>query len=303
MTWLEGNARDKRPAGARLRELLDRKEILRVPGAHNAFAGMIAKQAGFDALYISGGAVTASLGLPDLGIMTLDEMCGVVRSVSRTTDLPLIVDGDTGYGGTLNAMRVVQEMELAGAGAIHIEDQMLPKKCGHLNDKRLVDPEEAATKIAAAKKASSDLVIIARTDAAGVEGLDAAIKRSNLYREAGADVSFPDGLPSAEDHVEYAKKVPGLKMANMTEYGRTPFFTGQEFEDMGFDIVIWPATSMRAAAKLFQDLYGHMKEHDGTEGFMDKVMSRGEQYDTLAYYDYESLDQSVARTVLPEYGK
>ncbi len=303
MTWLEGNARDKRPAGARLRELLDRKEILRVPGAHNAFAGMIAKQAGFDALYISGGAVTASLGLPDLGIMTLDEMCGVVRSVSRTTDLPLIVDGDTGYGGTLNAMRVVQEMELAGAGAIHIEDQMLPKKCGHLNDKRLVDPEEAATKIAAAKKASSDLVIIARTDAAGVEGLDAAIKRSNLYREAGADVSFPDGLPSAEDHVEYAKKVPGLKMANMTEYGRTPFFTGQEFEDMGFDIVIWPATSMRAAAKLFQDLYGHMKEHDGTEGFMDKVMSRGEQYDTLAYYDYEALDQSVARTVLPEYGK
>ena len=303
MTWLEGNARDKRPAGARLRELLDRKEILRVPGAHNAFAGMIAKQAGFDALYISGGAVTASLGLPDLGIMTLDEMCGVVRSVSRTTDLPLIVDGDTGYGGTLNAMRVVQEMELAGAGAIHIEDQMLPKKCGHLNDKRLVDPEEAATKIAAAKKASSDLVIIARTDAAGVEGLDAAIKRANLYREAGADVTFPDGLPSAEDHVEYAKKVPGLKMANMTEYGRTPFFTGQEFEDMGFDIVIWPATSMRAAAKLFQDLYGHMKEHDGTEGFMDKVMSRGEQYDPLAYYDYEALDQSVARTVLPEYGK
>jgi methylisocitrate lyase len=252
MTWLEGNGRDKRPAGERLRELLDRDEILRVPGAHNAFAGMIAKQAGFETLYISGGAVTASLGLPDLGIMTLDEMCNVVRSVSRTTDLPLIVDGDTGYGGVLNAMRVVKELELSGAG---------------------------------------------------VEGLDAAIKRANLYREAGADVTFPDGLPSAEDHIEFAKKVPGKKMANMTEYGRTPFFTGQQFQDMGFDIVIWPATSIRAAAKLFQDLYGHMRDHDGTEGFMDKVMSRAEQYDTLAYYDYEALDASVARTVVPEYGK
>ncbi|HBT41052.1 MAG TPA: methylisocitrate lyase, partial [Rhodospirillaceae bacterium] len=165
MTWLEGNGRDKRPAGERLRELLDRDEILRVPGAHNAFAGMIAKQAGFETLYISGGAVTASLGLPDLGIMTLDEMCNVVRSVSRTTDLPLIVDGDTGYGGVLNAMRVVKELELSGAGAVHIEDQLLPKKCGHLNDKRLVEPQEAAAKIAAAKAASSHLVIIARTDA------------------------------------------------------------------------------------------------------------------------------------------
>ena len=303
MTWLEGNARDKRPAGDRLRDLLARGEILRVPGAHNAFAGQIARQTGFEALYISGGAVTASMGLPDLGILTLEELCGVVRSVSRTTDLPLIVDGDTGYGGVLNAMRVVKELEMAGAGAVHIEDQMLPKKCGHLNDKRLVEPEEAAMKIAAAKKASSHLVVIARTDAAGVEGLEGAIKRANLYREAGADVTFPDGLPSAEAHVEFAKKVPGLKMANMTEYGRTPFFTGKQFQDMGFNIVIWPATSMRAAAKLFRDLYTHIREHDGTEGFMDRVMSRADQYDTLGYYDYEALDASVAKSVVPEYGK
>ncbi|PIW27373.1 MAG: methylisocitrate lyase [Rhodospirillales bacterium CG15_BIG_FIL_POST_REV_8_21_14_020_66_15] len=303
MTWLEGNGREKRPTGERLRDLLDRGEILRVPGAHNAFAGMIAKQAGFETLYISGGAVTASLGLPDLGIMTLEELCGVVRSVSRTTDLPLIVDGDTGYGGVLNAMRVVKELETAGAGAVHIEDQLLPKKCGHLNDKRLVEPEEAAAKIAAAKAASSHLIIIARTDAAGVEGLEGAIKRANLYREAGADVTFPDGLPSAEAHIEFAQKVPGIKMANMTEFGRTPFFTGRQFQDMGFNIVIWPATSMRAAARLFQDLYAHIREHDGTEGFMDRVMSRADQYDTLAYYDYEALDASVARSVVPEYGK
>ncbi len=303
MTWLDGNGRNAARLGDRLREKLAGDEIVRAPGTHNALAAMIAKEAGFETLYISGGAVTASLGLPDLGVISMEELCATVRTVSRTTDLPLIVDGDTGYGGVLNAMRLVKELELAGAAAVHIEDQLLPKKCGHLNDKRLVEPEEAAQKIAAAKQASADLVIIARTDAAGVEGLDAAIERANLYHEAGADVSFPDGLPSKEDHVEFAKRVPGWKMANMTEYGRTPFFTGREFQDMGFDIVIWPATSMRAAAVVFKDLYGHIRDQDGTEGFMDRVMSRAEQYDTLRYYDYEALDANVARTVMPEVGK
>ena len=152
MTWLEGNERDKRPAGERLRELIERPEILGVPGAHNGLAGMLAKEAGFEALYISGGAVTATLGLPDLGILTLEELCFITRMVSRSPDLPLIVDGDTGYGEVLNVMRVVKELEHAGAGAVHIEDQVLPKKCGHLNDKRLITPEDAAAKIGAMAK-------------------------------------------------------------------------------------------------------------------------------------------------------
>jgi len=303
MTWLEGTGRNPKTPGDRLRDQLNAGGIVRVPGAHNAFAAICAKEAGFETLYISGGAVTASLGLPDLGVMSLDELCGVVRTVSRATDLPLIVDGDTGYGGVLNAMRVVKELEMAGAAAVHIEDQLLPKKCGHLNDKRLVEPEEAAAKIAAAKKAASSLVVIARTDAAGVEGLEGAIARGNLYKHAGADVIFADGLPSQEDHIEFANRVPGPKMANMTEYGRTPFFTGAEFEEMGFQIVIWPATSIRAAAKVFQDLYAHIRDEDGTEGFMDRVLTRAEQYDLMGYYDYEALDASVARTVLPEAGK
>ena len=141
MTWLEGNGGAAKPAGERLRELIDRPGILGVPGAHNGLAGMLAKEAGFEALYISGGAVTATLGLPDLGVLTLDELCFVTRMVSRSTDLPLIVDGDTGYGEVLNAMRTVKELERAGAAAVHIEDQVLPKKCGHLNDKRLNTPE------------------------------------------------------------------------------------------------------------------------------------------------------------------
>ncbi|MDA0306813.1 MAG: methylisocitrate lyase [Proteobacteria bacterium] len=300
MTWLEGNTRDTRSAGERLQELIDRPEILGVPGTHNGLAGMLAKDAGFEALYISGGAVTASMGLPDIGIMTLEELCFVTRMVSRSTDLPLIVDADTGYGEVLNAMRTVRELERAGAGAVHIEDQILPKKCGHLNDKRLNTPEDAAAKISAAVKARSHLRIIARTDAAAVEGLDGAISRANLYHEAGADIVFPDALLSEEDFRKFAASVPGPKMANMTEFGRTPYFTAKQFEDFGYDIVIWPATSMRVAAHAMTELYAHIRENGGCEALLGKMTTRAELYETIDYYDYEALDAGIAKTVVPE---
>jgi methylisocitrate lyase len=300
MTWLEGNGADLEPAGIRLKKLIERPGILGVPGAHNGLAGMLAKEAGFEALYISGGAVTATMGLPDLGVMTLEELCFVTRMVSRSTDLPLIVDGDTGYGEALNAMRVVKELERAGAGAVHIEDQVLPKKCGHLNDKRLITPEDAAAKIGAAVKARSHLRIIARTDAAAVEGLEGAISRARLYVEAGADVVFPDALASEEDFRTFAGAVTGPKMANMTEFGRTPYFTDKQYQDMGYDIVIWPATSMRVAAAAFIELYAHIRDNGGAEGLIKKMPSRAEIYDTIKYYDYEALDQTIARSVVPE---
>ena len=300
MTWLEGNGADLEPAGIRLKKLIERPGILGVPGAHNGLAGMLAKEAGFEALYISGGAVTATMGLPDLGVMTLEELCFVTRMVSRSTDLPLIVDGDTGYGEALNAMRVVKELERAGAGAVHIEDQVLPKKCGHLNDKRLITPEDAAAKIGAAVKARSHLRIIARTDAAAVEGLEGAISRAKLYVEAGADVVFPDALASEEDFRTFADAVPGPKMANMTEFGRTPYFTDKQYQDMGYDIVIWPATSMRVAAAAFIELYAHIRDNGGAEGLIKKMPSRAEIYDTIKYYDYEALDQTIARSVVPD---
>ncbi len=300
MTWLEGNGGDGRPAGERLQELIARPEILGVPGAHNGLAGMLAKEAGFEALYISGGAVTATLGLPDLGVLTLEELCFVTRMVSRSTDLPLIVDGDTGYGEVLNVMRTVKELERAGAGAVHIEDQVLTKKCGHLNDKRLIAPEDAAAKVGAAKRASSHLRIIARTDAAAVEGLKGAIKRANLYKDAGADIVFPDALPSEDDFRTFADSVPGPKMANMTEFGLTPYFTARQFQDMGYDIVIWPATSMRVAAGAMAELYAHIKEHGGAEGLIDKMPTRAELYETIGYYDYEALDEGIAKSVVPK---
>ena len=300
MTWLEGNGRDTPPAGERLQALIDRPEILGVPGAHNGLAGMLAKEAGFEALYISGGAVTATLGLPDLGVMTIEELCFITRQVSRSTDLPLIVDGDTGYGEVLNVMRTVKELEHAGAGAVHIEDQVVAKKCGHLNDKRLIPPQDAAAKISAAVKGRSHLRIIARTDAAAVEGLEGAIARANLYKEAGADVVFPDALPSEVDFRTFADSVPGPKMANMTEFGRTPYFTAEQFQDMGYDIVIWPATSMRVAAGAMQELYAHIRDHGGAEALIDKMPSRAELYETIGYYDYEALDEGIAKSVVPE---
>lgn len=300
MTWLEGNGRDTAPAGERLQALIDRPEILGVPGAHNGLAGMLAKEAGFEALYISGGAVTATLGLPDLGVMTIEELCFITRQVSRSTDLPLIVDGDTGYGEVLNVMRTVKELEHVGAGAVHIEDQVVAKKCGHLNDKRLISPEDAAAKISAAVKGRSHLRIIARTDAAAVEGLEGAIARANLYKEAGADVVFPDALPSEVDFRTFADSVPGPKMANMTEFGRTPYFTAEQFQDMGYDIVIWPATSMRVAAGAMQELYAHIRDHGGAEALIDKMPSRAELYETIGYYDYEALDEGIAKSVVPE---
>ena len=200
---------------------MERPEILRVPGAHNPLAGLLAKRAGFQALYVSGGALTASLALPDLGVMTLEELCFFVRAIFRATGLPLIVDGDTGYGEVINVMRTVRELEAAGAAAVQIEDQMLPKKCGHLSDKRLIPPGDMAAKVQAARRARSHLRIIARTDAAA-DGLDGAIARGRLYLDAGADIVFPEALASEDDFRAFVRGVDAPLLANMTEFGRTP---------------------------------------------------------------------------------
>ena len=192
MNWLNhDSSTDSEPPGERLAGLWRGPGILEVPGAHNALAGLLAKRAGFRALYLSGAALSASLGLADLGILGLDELCLFTRMISRATGLPLIVDGDTGFGGVLNVMRTVREIEDAGAAALQIEDQQLPKKCGHLSDKRLIPPAEMAAKIAAAVRARRHLRIVARTDAAAVEGLEGALARARLYREAGADATLP----------------------------------------------------------------------------------------------------------------
>src|SRR6201994_2893649 len=192
MTYLVAADLPSESAGRRFRTLLKQPGILRLPGAHNGHAALQAKAAGFEALYLSGAAMSASMGLPDLGVITVDDVCFFVRQVARASALPVLVDGDTGYGEALNVMHMVRSFEDAGAGAVHIEDQLLPKKCGHLNDKKLADPHDMAAKIAGAARARRHLYLIARTDAAASEGMDGAVARANAYLAAGADAIFPE---------------------------------------------------------------------------------------------------------------
>jgi methylisocitrate lyase len=288
------------PAGQRLRKLLARPGILPMPGAHNGLAALQARDAGFDACYLSGAAMSASMGLPDLGIITVDEACFFVRQVARA-GLPVLVDGDTGYGEALNVMHTVRCFEEAGAAAVHIEDQLLPKKCGHLNDKRLAHPQEMAAKVAAAVKARRHLYIVARTDAAASEGIDGAVARAKLYLAAGADAIFPDALTSAEMFRAFAHALPGVKLlANMTEFGRTPFFTAAEFQAMGYAMVIWPVSAMRVALKAQEKLYGALRRDGGAQSQLDAMQTRAELYRLIDYSGYEALDQSIVASITPQ---
>src|SRR5579871_311705 len=251
------------PAGLRFRRLLDRPGILQIPGTHNGMAALQAKAAGFEAAYLSGAAMTASMGLPDLGVITMEDVAFFIRQVTRASGLPVLVDGDTGYGEALNVMHMVRSFEDAGAAAVHIEDQLLPKKCGHLNDKKLADPQDMAAKVAAAARARRDLFVIARTDAAASEGMDGAVARAKLYLQAGADAIFPEALTTAEMFREFARRVDAPLLANMTELGRTPYFTAAEFEAMGYRMVIWPVSALRMAAKAHEQLYATIRREDG----------------------------------------
>ncbi|APT58645.1 methylisocitrate lyase [Roseomonas gilardii] len=301
MTYLTARDLPDRPAGERFRALLDGPGILQLPGAHNGQAALQARAAGFEGLYLSGAAMTASMGLPDLGIITVDEVCFFIRQIARASGLPLLVDGDTGYGEALNVMHMVRAFEEAGAGAVHIEDQLLPKKCGHLNDKKLADAHDMAAKVAAAAHARRNLVLVARTDAAASEGIDGAVARAKLYLEAGADAIFPEALTNAEMFREFARRMPGAKLlANMTEFGRTPFFTASEFEEMGYSMVIWPVSSLRVANKAQEELYAAIRRDGGTQKMVDRMQTRAELYATIGYGDYEALDASIVKTVVPQ---
>jgi methylisocitrate lyase len=288
------------PAGDRFRALLDRPEILRMPGAHLGLAGLLAKKHGFEALYLSGAAMSASMGLPDLGMITVDDVCFFIRQVARATGLPLLVDGDTGYGEALNVMHMVRAFEDAGAGRGPPGGPALPKKCGHLNDKKLAGADEMCAKIAAARRARRHLTVIARTDAVASEGMDAAVDRAKRYLDAGADAIFPEALITRDMFREFAERMPGVKLlANMTEFGRTPFLTAEEFQALGYAMVIWPVTHLRIAAKAWDGLYAQIAAEGGAQNAVDRMQTRAELYETIGYHAYEELDASLVRTVIP----
>ncbi len=301
MPYLVASDLPSAPAGERFRALVERGGILQLPGSHNGMAALQAKAAGFEATYLSGAAMTASMGLPDLGIITVDEVAFFIRQVARASGLPVLVDGDTGYGEALNVMHMVRAFEDAGAAAVHIEDQLLPKKCGHLNDKKLADARDMAAKVAAAAKARRHLYLIARTDAAASEGIDGAVARARLFIEAGADAIFPEALTSAEMFRAFAARMPGVPLlANMTEFGRTPFFTASEFRDMGYRMVIWPVSSLRVANKAQDELYKAIARDGGTHNMIERMQTRAELYATIGLHDYEALDASIVQTIIPE---
>jgi methylisocitrate lyase len=297
MSWLI-RSKEQDPI-EKLRELLkSSKGILQIPGSHDAMSALLAQKAGFEVLYLSGAAFSASLGLPDLGIITLTELATRTREIVRATGMPLLVDIDTGYGSVLNVTRTIQEMVEAGAAAVQMEDQDLPKKCGHLNGKKLVSTEDMVQKIIAARKASDRIVIVARTDAKSVEGIDAAIERAKAYIKAGADAIFPEALQTEEEFKKFAQEIDVPLLANMTEFGQTPYFSAQQFEEWGYKMVIYPVTSLRVAAKAVEQVYQLIRETGSQKNALDQMQTRKELYETIRYYEYEGLDNSIAKTVL-----
>lgn len=296
MTYLERP--EDCPAGERFRALLARPGILAMPGTHNGLAALQARDAGFEAIYLSGAAMSASMGLPDLGLITIEDVRFFIRQVVQATGLPTLVDGDTGYGEALNVMHMVRTFEDAGAAAVHLEDQILPKKCGHLNDKKLASADEMAAKVAAARKARRHLYIIARTDAAASEGIDGAVARAKRYLAAGADAIFPEALTNADMFREFAARIDAPLLANMTEFGRTPFFTRSEFESMGYKMMIWPVSSLRVAAKAQEKLFMTLRTIGSAETALHEMQTRAELYATIGYSSYEELDSSIVKTIL-----
>lgn len=281
-----------REAADALRKLLAGKETVIAPGVFSPAVAKLAEKVGFKALYFSGAGFSNLMALPDLGVTTLTEVSRAAREVTSQITVPLIVDADTGFGEALNVARTVIEMKSAGAAAIHIEDQVLPKRCGHLEGKELVDPDEMVKKLVTAKgEAGRDLVLIARTDARSVEGLDSAITRSRLYVKAGAEVVFPEALQTREEFAEFRRKIERPLMANMTEFGKTPFISATEFEKLGYNLVIFPVTVFRATMKAARDTLVQLKREGTQKKMLDSLMSRNEFYDLIDYYKYEKADK------------
>jgi methylisocitrate lyase len=255
----------------------------------------LAERIGFRAVYLSGGALSAGNGVPDIGLLTLTEFVQAAQLTAQATTLPLLCDADTGFGEALNVERTVRLFETAGAAGIHLEDQVMPKRCGHLSGKSVVAPESMAAKIraAVAAKRNKDFVIMARTDARSVNGFDDAVRRAKLYLDAGADAIFPEAMESREEFERFAKAVPGaILLANMTEYGKSPLMDVQTLGALGYRLVLFPLTAFRVAMKAAEDTLRDLFEHGTQQGSVPKMQTRQELYDTLGYTGYEERDKA-----------
>lgn len=277
----------------RLRELIAKRTVV-LPGAFNALSAMQIERAGFDAVYVSGAALAAARGLPDIGLLSMTEVVSDAATIANAVAIPALADADTGFGPSLSVMRTVRELERAGLSGIQLEDQDMPKKCGHLPGKRLVPRAEMVGKIKATVEArlDPDFFIVARTDARAVEGIAAAVERAKAYVDAGADAIFPDALESAEEFQTFARQLAktGLKVplvANMTEFGKTPFLRVSEFEEIGYRLVLFPVTALRIAAKAIETMLTELKSAGTQHAFLERMQTRQQLYELLRYDQYE----------------
>ena len=283
--------------GRLLREAIAEGTI-QVPGAPSALVARMIEQAGYEAVYLSGAALSASvLGLPDVGLFTLSELVQHATYLVRSTNLPLIVDADTGFGEPLNVERTVVELEAAGVAAIQLEDQQLPKRCGHLSGKSLVEPDVFCAKLRSAVTAriNPDLVLIGRTDARGVTSLEDAIDRAKRYIDAGADWIFPEALATRQEFERFAREVEAPLVANMTEFGKSPLLSVQELADLGYSAVLYPVTLQRVAMKATEAALAVIAAEGSQESILDLMQTREELYELLDYSLYEERDRESAR--------
>lgn len=279
--------------GRKLRDAWQREPIA-VPGVFNALVARMAERLGFQAVYLSGGALSAAYGLPDVGLLTQTEFVHEARIITRATTLPLLCDSDTGFGEALNVERTVRLFEEAGVAGIHLEDQELPKRCGHLSGKSLVPAEAMAAKIraAAAARRDPDFVLIARTDARGVAGFDDAVRRATLYLAAGADAIFPEALESPDEFRAFAQRVPAPLLANNTEFGRSPNLDVATFGHLGYRMVLFPLTAFRSALNAARETLSDLQTLGHQRDRLPGMLTRAELYDLLGYADYEARDRA-----------
>ncbi len=282
-------------AGHRLRSAVQQERPLQVVGAVNAYTALLAEKAGFKALYLSGaGVANASFGLPDLGITSLNDVCEDVRRITSATDLPLLVDADTGWGAAFNIARTTKDLIKSGAAGMHLEDQVQAKRCGHRPGKALVSMVEMVDRLKAAVDSRVDpsFVIMARTDAHAVEGQQAALDRAQAYVDAGADMIFAEALTTLAEYRQFTDVVKVPVLANLTEFGKTPLFTVAEMADVGVSLALYPLSAFRAMSQAALTAYSEIRSKGTQQGVVDRMQTRTELYEVLGYHEYEKkLDQ------------
>ncbi|EFF89207.1 methylisocitrate lyase [Streptomyces sp. e14] len=284
-----------------LRERLAEDRLLPMPGALNPLSARLIQDTGFEAAYLSGAVLAADLGLPDIGLTTATEIAARAQQTTRATDLPVLVDADTGFGEPMNAARTVQLMEDAGLAGLHLEDQVNPKRCGHLDGKSVVPAEEMVRRLRAAVDArrDPDFLLMARTDARSVEGLPAAIERAKAYVDAGADAIFPEALADEAEFEAFRKAVDVPLLANMTEFGKSRLLDARTLQNLGYDIALYPVTLLRLAMGAVEDGLRTLAAEGTQESLLPRMQTRSRLYELLGYQDYSAFDSAVFDFTLP----